>query len=215
MTTAGLLGRKVGMTTLYHDDGAADAVTLIETGPCVVTQIRTRARDGYEAVQLGYESARHLNQPRRGHLARAGGLYRHLQEFRVSDLADYEVSQSLDASVFQVGDIVKIQGRSKGRGFAGGVRRHHFRGGPKTHGQSDRHRAPGSIGAGTFPGRVWKGTRMAGHMGNRRVTVAGLRVEMVDSGRNLIAVKGAVPGAPNGVLKIELQKRADSPESEE
>ena len=208
METTGLIGRKIGMTTVFDEDGRADAVTLIEAGPCVVTQIRTRARDGYEAVQLGFGSSKRLNRPLKGHLARSGGNFRHLQELRVSDLSDYEVGQSLDASVFQVGDIVSIQGRSKGRGFAGGVRRHNFRGGPKTHGQSDRHRGPGSIGGGTYPGKVWKGTRMAGHMGDKPVTVRGLKIQMIDPGRNLIAVRGAVPGAANGILWIQVQRRA-------
>lgn len=207
METTGLIGRKIGMTTVFDEDGRADAVTLIEAGPCVVTQIRTRARDGYEAVQLGFGSVKRLNRPLKGHLARSGGNFRHLQELRVSDLSDYEVGQSLDASVFQVGDIVSIQGRSKGRGFAGGVRRHNFRGGPKTHGQSDRHRGPGSIGGGTSPGKVWKGTRMAGHMGDKPVTTRGLKIQMVDSGRNLLVVRGAVPGAANGILWIQVQRR--------
>jgi large subunit ribosomal protein L3 len=210
MTIEGLLGRKVGMTTLYWEDGRSDGVTLVEVGPCVVTQIRTTARDGYEAVQVGFEDQKHVNKPSAGHLARSGGRYRHLQEFSVDELADYEVGQSMGAGVFQAGDVVSIQGVSKGRGFAGGVRRHGFAGGPKTHGQSDRHRAPGSIGAGTSPGRVWKGTRMAGHMGARTVTNLGLKIALVDEGRNIIAVTGSVPGAQNGIIRIELQKRTDA-----
>ena len=202
------------MTTFYLDDGRVDPVTLIEAGPCVVTQIKTRARDGYEAVQLGFELAKRLNKPLRGHLERAGNNYRHLQEFLVDDLADFEVGQTLDVSLFNVGDILSIRGKSKGRGFAGGVRRHNFRGGPKTHGQSDRHRGPGSIGGGTSPGKVWKGTRMAGHMGDAPVTVSGLRVHMIDAERNVIAVRGAVPGAKNGLLRISVQRRAKTPETE-
>ena len=210
MTIEGLLGRKVGMTTLYWEDGRSDGVTLVEVGPCVVTQIRTAARDGYEAVQVGFQNQKHVNKPSAGHLARSGGRFRHLQEFSVDELADYEVGQSVGAGVFQAGDIVSIQGISKGRGFAGGVKRHGFAGGPKTHGQSDRHRAPGSIGAGTSPGRVWKGTRMAGHMGARTVTNLGLKVALVDEDRNIIAVTGSVPGAKNGIIRIELQKRTDA-----
>ena len=210
MTIEGLLGRKVGMTTLYWEDGRSDGVTLVEVGPCVVTQIRTTARDGYEAVQVGFQDQKHVNKPSAGHLARSGGRYRHLQEFSVDELAEYEVGQSMGAGVFQAGDIVSIQGVSKGRGFAGGVKRHGFAGGPKTHGQSDRHRAPGSIGAGSSPGRVWKGTRMAGHMGARTVTNLGLKIALVDEGRNIIAVTGSVPGAKNGIIRIELQKRPDA-----
>ena len=198
------------MTTLYWEDGRSDGVTLVEVGPCVVTQIRTTARDGYEAVQVGFQDQKHVNKPSAGHLARSGGRYRHLQEFSVDELADYEVGQSMGAGIFQAGDVVSIQGVSKGRGFAGGVRRHGFAGGPKTHGQSDRHRAPGSIGAGTSPGRVWKGTRMAGHMGARTVTNLGLKIALVDEDRNIIAVTGSVPGAKNGIIRIELQKRTDA-----
>ncbi len=210
MSIEGLLGRKVGMTTLYWEDGRSDGVTLVEVGPCVVTQIRTSARDGYEAVQVGFEHNKNVNKPSAGHLARSGGRYRHLQEFSVDELADYEVGQSFGAGVFQAGDVVSIQGVSKGRGFAGGVKRHGFAGGPKTHGQSDRHRAPGSIGAGSSPGRVWKGTRMAGHMGARKVTNLGLKIALVDEDRNIIAVTGSVPGAKNGIIRIELQKRTDA-----
>jgi large subunit ribosomal protein L3 len=210
MTIEGLLGRKIGMTTLYWEDGRSDGVTLVEVGPCAVTQIRTAARDGYEAVQVGFQDQKHVNKPSAGHLARSGGRYRHLQEFSVEDLADYEVGQSVGAGIFQAGDVVSIQGVSKGRGFAGGVKRHGFAGGPKTHGQSDRHRAPGSIGAGSSPGRVWKGTRMAGHMGARTVTNLGLKIALVDEDRNIIAVTGSVPGAKNGIIRIELQKRTDA-----
>jgi large subunit ribosomal protein L3 len=208
MGIQGLLGRKIGMTTVFNDDGTAEAVTAIETGPCVVTQVRTAARDGYEAVQIGFLSAKRLNKPAAGHQARSGGRFRHLQEFAASELGDFEVGQSLDASVFEVGETVNIAGRSRGRGFAGGVRRHHFRGGPKTHGQSDRHRAPGSIGAGTSPGRVWKGTRMAGHMGNARVTAQGLKIVLVDAERNLVMIRGSVPGARNAIVRIERPRGA-------
>ncbi|NQW16011.1 MAG: 50S ribosomal protein L3 [Chloroflexi bacterium] len=210
MTIEGLLGRKVGMTTLYWEDGRSDGVTLVEVGPCVVTQIRTAARDGYEAVQVGFQNAKHINKPSAGHLARSGGRFRHLQEFSVDELSEYEVGQSMGAGVFQAGDIVSVQGVSKGRGFAGGVRRHGFAGGPKTHGQSDRHRAPGSIGAGSSPGRVWKGTRMAGHMGARTVTNVGLKIALVDEDRNIIALTGSVPGAKNGIIRIELKRRTDA-----
>jgi large subunit ribosomal protein L3 len=140
-----------------------------------------------------------------GHLERSGGKFRHLQEFKVSDLGDFEVGQEIKADVFEAGEKVKVVGRSKGKGFAGTVSRHGFRGGPKTHGQSDRHRAPGSIGAGTSPGRVWPGTRMPGHYGNSRVSLRGLTVVLTDAERNLILVKGGVPGPKNGIVRIQKQ----------
>ncbi len=210
MTIQGLIGRKVGMTTLYWEDGRVDGVTLVEVGPCVITQIRTQARDGYEAVQLGFQETRRVNKPAAGHLERSGGRYRHLQEFKVDELGEYEVGQSLGANVFNAGDKVSVRGISKGRGFAGGVKRHGFKGGPKTHGQSDRHRAVGSIGAGTSPGRVWKGTRMAGHMGARNVTSAGLKIALVDESRNILALTGSVPGPKNGIIRVQIQERNDS-----
>lgn len=203
MGIQGIFGRKLGMTTHYTEEGAAEAVTVLEVGPCVVTQVKTAARDGYEAVQVGFEGVKRLNRPLTGHMERSGGKFRHLGEFSVSDLGEFQVGQTIDASIFEPGDMVTVIGRSKGRGFAGGVRRYHFRGGPKTHGQSDRHRAPGSIGAGSSPGRVWKGTRMAGHMGNRRISQRGLRVVDTDNERNLLLVQGSVPGARNGVVRIE------------
>ena len=210
MGIQGLLGRKVGMTTLYNEDGTVDAVTAIETGPCVVTQVRTDTRDGYEAVQIGFRDAKRLNKPAAGHLERSGGRYRHLQEFKVDELGEYEVGQSLGANVFNPGDKVSVRGISKGRGFAGGVKRHGFKGGPKTHGQSDRHRAVGSIGAGSSPGRVWKGTRMAGHMGARNVTSTGLKIALVDESRNILALTGSVPGPKNGIIRVQIQERNDS-----
>ena len=202
------------MTTFFLENGRVDPVTLIKAGPCVVTQIKTQARDGYEAIQLGFELAKRLNKPERGHMERAGNNFRHLQEFQVSDLSNFSVGQTLDVSIFNVGDILSVRGKSKGRGFAGGVRRHNFRGGPKTHGQGDRHRGPGSIGGGTSPGKVWKGTRMAGHMGNAAVTVSGLKIHMIDPDKNVIAVRGAVPGAKNGLLSLSVQKRAETSEKE-
>jgi large subunit ribosomal protein L3 len=207
MTIAGLLGRKIGMTTYYHDDGTAEPVTAVEVGPCVVTQVKTEPRDGYEAVQVGFLQARKLNQPEAGHQSRSGGKFQHLQEFTVDDLGEFEVGQELKADVFEAGEDIKVVGTSKGRGFGGVVRRWNFRGGPKTHGQSDRHRAPGSIGAGSSPGRVWKGTRMAGHYGVDRVTVKGLRVVATDVEKNVVLVRGSIPGAKNGIVRIEKQSK--------
>jgi large subunit ribosomal protein L3 len=207
MTIAGLLGRKIGMTTYYHDDGTAESVTAVEVGPCVVTQVKTEARDGYEAVQIGFGAARRLNSPEAGHQSRSGGRFSHLQEFGVDNLSEFEVGQELKADVFEVGEPIKVIGTSKGKGFSGVVRRWGFRGGPKTHGQSDRHRAPGSIGAGTSPGRVWPGTKMAGHYGVDRITVKGLKIVATDAENNVVLVRGPIPGAKNGIVRIEKQSK--------
>jgi len=189
------------MTQLFRDDGEV-VVTAIEAGPCFVTQVKTEANDGYDAVQLGFGDAKRINSPQKGHLKGVGQL-RYLREFDVDDISSVQVGQKIDVDMFKPGDLIDVTGVSKGKGFAGVVKRHHFAGGPKTHGQSDRHRAPGSIGATTSPGRVLKGTRMAGHMGNKRVTVRNLKVLDVDSARHLLLVKGAVPGSKKGLLLIE------------
>lgn len=207
MTIAGLLGRKIGMTTYYHDDGTAESVTAVEVGPCTITQVKTEARDGYEAVQVGFGAARNLNSPDAGHQSRSGGRFEHLQEFSVADLSEFEVGQELNADVFEAGEPVKVVGTSKGKGFSGVVRRWNFRGGPKTHGQSDRHRSPGSVGAGTSPGRVWPGTKMAGHYGVDRITVKGLKVVATDTEKNVVLVRGSIPGAKNGIVRIEKQSK--------
>ncbi len=195
----GIIGRKLGMTQVFRDSGDAEAVTAVEAGPCSVVQIKTVAKEGYNAVQLGFGEAKRLKSPERGHL-RGLGKFKHLREFRVNDIGDIQVK--LDVSLFKEGDLVDVTGISKGKGFSGVVKRHGFAGGPKTHGQSDRHRHPGSIGATTSPGRVLKGTRMAGHMGNRRVTVRKLEVLKADPERNLLLIRGAVPGAKSGLLLI-------------
>ncbi|MBI2861809.1 MAG: 50S ribosomal protein L3 [Chloroflexi bacterium] len=197
----GILGRKEGMTQLFRDDGTVCPVTVIEAGPCTVTQVRTIERDGYRAVQLGFGQAKRLNKPQQGQLK---GLppHRHLREVPVDGEEEVAFGQKVDVAIFQVGDIVDVTGVSKGKGFAGVVKRHHFAGGPKTHGQSDRHRAPGSIGATTTPGRVFKGMRMAGHMGHQRVTAQNLEVVRVDSERNLLLIRGAVPGPTNGLVLV-------------
>ena len=269
---SGLLGRKVGMTQIFGANGTAIPVTVIEAGPCIVTQIKTTARDGYEAVQIGFEQARlkSATRPELGHLGhslsllkaqrkrlqahqqqqrgkkstseaseegaqtettstenkkdkqiekllkvqqnrqrRPGpelGPFKVLREVELQEgitLEKLELGSKFDASLFVVGESVDIVGTSKGKGFQGGVKRHGFRGGPKTHGQSDRTRAPGSIGSGTTPGRVLKGTRMAGHMGNARVTAKKLQVIQADPERNLLVVKGSVPGANGGLLMIK------------
>jgi large subunit ribosomal protein L3 len=200
----GLLGRKIGMTQVFSPSGETIPVTVLEVGPCVVTQIRTKDRDGYEAVQIGYGEvkAKHLTKPQQGHLAKAGKLVRHLREFEADNVEEHEIGQVLDVNIFQPGQIIDVTGKSKGRGFQGVVKRHGFSGGPRTHGQSDRWRAPGSIGAGTTPGRVWKNTRMAGRMGNRRVTVQNLQVVEILPDRHLLLVRGSVPGAKNSLIMV-------------
>ena len=196
-----MIGRKIGMTQLFRDNGEV-VVTAIEVGPCFVTQVKSEAKDGYNAVQLGFGEAKRLNSPQKGHLKEIG-QFKHLREFSVEDISSVQVGQKVDVDMFKPGDLLDVTGISKGKGFAGVVKRHHFAGGPKTHGQSDRHRAPGSIGATTSPGRVLKGTRMAGHMGDRRVTERNLKVLDVDSARHLLLVKGAVPGSKKGLLLIK------------
>jgi large subunit ribosomal protein L3 len=193
------------MTRAFDETGQVVDLTLVEAGPCYVTQLRTEERDGYVAAQIGYEETKRLNRPQQGHLKNAPKL-RHLREVPVDTVDELAVGTKVDASLFQPGDRVDVIGTSKGRGFAGVVKRHGFSGGPKTHGQSDRHRAPGSVGSGTTPGRVFKGMRMAGRMGGERVTVKHLRVVQVDTERNLIALEGSVPGARNGLLLMRKSR---------
>jgi large subunit ribosomal protein L3 len=200
--TQEIIGKKLGMSQTFGDDGKIAAVTAIEAGPCTVTQVKTATKDGYDAVQLGFGEDRRIKSPQRGHL-KGTGQFKFLREFRLSDTKGIEVGQKIDVGLFKVGDLVDVVGISKGKGFAGVVKRHHFAGGPKTHGQSDRHRAPGSIGATTSPGRVFKGMRMAGHMGSRQVTARNLEVHEADPARNLLLVKGAVPGSRNGLLLVK------------
>ncbi len=196
----GILGKKLGMTQIFSKDGTVTAVTAIAAGPCTVTQVKTVASDGYNAAQLGFGEAKQGKTPPRGQL-KGLGQFKHLREFRVDDTEAPKTGQKVDVSLFNAGDLVDVIGISKGKGFAGGVKRYHFHGGPKTHGQSDRHRAPGSVGP-DIPARVLKGQRMAGHMGNARVTARNLEVFQADPGRNLLLVKGAVPGSTNGLLLI-------------
>jgi large subunit ribosomal protein L3 len=219
----GLLGRKVGMMQVFSEKGEAIPVTVIRVGPCVVTQIRTSERDGYEAVQIGFEEvpARKLTRPQQGHLTslpkrkawkkpppetdvpKSGMLMRHLREFQADNITEHSVGDIVRVDIFAAGQHVDVVGDSKGRGFAGVVKRHGFRGGPKTHGQSDRHRAPGSIGGGTSPSRVWKGQRMAGRMGGKRVTIQSLEIVDVIPDENLLLVRGAIPGPRNGMVHVK------------
>lgn len=198
----GLVGRKLGMTQIFDETGLVHPVTIIETGPCVVTQIRTPEKDGYEAVQLGFGLDKRLNKPEQGHRKASGFMSRTLREVKADNVGDFTVGQVIMADTFAEGELVDVTGTSKGRGFQGGVKRHGFQGGPKTHGQSDRLRAPGSIGSSATPGRVFKGLRMAGHMGHERVTVQNLKVLRVDVERNLLLVEGSVPGPNKGEVLI-------------
>jgi large subunit ribosomal protein L3 len=198
----GLIGKKLGMSQVFDETGLAHPVTVIELGPCVVTQVKTEDSDGYGAVQLGFGLDKRLNSPERGHRRASGFMSRTLREIRTDDPSEFSVGQVLKADVFTTGELVDVTGTSKGRGFQGGVKRHGFRGGPKTHGQSDRLRAPGSIGSSATPGRVFKGLKMAGRMGNDRVTVQNLKVMRVDPERNLLLVEGSVPGPNEGLVMV-------------
>jgi large subunit ribosomal protein L3 len=207
----GLIGKKIGMTQIFDESGLAIPITLIEAGPCYVTQVRQPETDGYNAVQLGFEEVKpkRLTGGQLGHLKTSDlPPLRFLREFRVKEPEVSEGDKLEVGEVFTVGDQVDIVGTSKGKGFQGVMKRHGFRGGPATHGQSDRQRSPGSIGATTTPGRVFKGKKMPGHMGSERVTIQNLRVEYVDPDRNLLGVRGAVPGSKGGVVMIkEARKR--------
>ena len=207
--TVGLIGRKLGMTRLFAEDGSVVPVSVIVAAPNTVTAIRSVERDGYAAVQLGAGAARRVTKPVAGQLPpldKDAPRPSVMREFRVDSTEGYEAGQALDVTLFEPGDKVNVTGTSKGRGFAGTVKRHHFHRGPKTHG-STNYRQPGSIGAGTTPGRVFKGTRMGGHMGDRRITVLKLEVVKVDPERGLLLVRGAVPGARNSMVVI---RKADA-----
>ncbi len=210
MTIQAILGRKIGTTEMVRQTGDIDCVTAIAAGPCTITQIKTKDINGYSAVQIGFEATNNLNKPLSGHLSASGGKFKHLAEVRILGSSIFEsgndieltVGQIIDVNSFNVGDHIDATGYSKGRGFAGGIKRHGFHGGPKTHGQSDRHRAPGSIGAGSTPGKVIKGMKMAGHYGNEKITAQNLEVVRTDSERNLIFVKGSIPGARNSIVYL-------------
>ncbi|HEY8173184.1 MAG TPA: 50S ribosomal protein L3 [Dehalococcoidia bacterium] len=206
MPIEGLLGRKLGMTQIFDKNGTVHAVTIVETGPVVVTQVKSPEKDGYTAIQVGYGTRKKVNKPMRGHLKKTGD-FRMLVEFKVRGEGEYAVGDSVGIDLFNEGDLVDVTATSRGRGFAGGVRRWGFHGGPKTHGQSDRHRAPGSIGAGTTPGRVYKGHKMAGHMGAARVTTKNLKIIAKDEAKGLLLIAGAVPGATNGTVRVRHAKK--------
>lgn len=200
----GILGTKLGMTQVFDQEGKAIPVTVIQAGPCTVTQIKTKQTDGYTAVQLGFKEVKpkSLNKPELGHLAKSGEKpLRHLEEYRLDNVGEFQLGQEVKADIFTAGQIVDAIGTSIGKGFAGYQKRHNFKRGPMSHG-SKNHRLPGSIGAGTTPGRVYPGKRMAGRMGGVRVTIRKLTVVRVDSDRNLLLIKGAVPGKPGALLSI-------------
>jgi large subunit ribosomal protein L3 len=205
----GLIGKKIGMTQIFDENGAAIPVAIIEAGPCFVTQIRTPENEGYSAVQLGFDEVKpkRLSGGELGHLKKSNTPpLRFVREFVVKD-PQVSVGDQVKVDLFTAGDWVDVIGTSKGKGFQGGVKRYHFRGGPATHGQSDRERAPGSRGSGTTPGRVYKGARGAGHMGNDRVTAQNLKVVLIDVERNLIGVRGAVPGSRNGLVMVKEARK--------
>lgn len=200
----GILGKKLGMTQVFDEAGNAIPVTVVQAGPCVVTQIKTSDTDGYAAIQVGFDEVaeKALNKPELGHLARSSSApLRHLKEYRVDAADGFELGQAITAETFAAGQLVDVTGKSMGRGFAGYQKRHNFRRGPMAHG-SKNHRLPGSTGAGTTPGRVYPGKRMAGQMGNAKVTIRKLEVVRVDGDRNLLLIKGAIPGKPGGLLSI-------------
>lgn len=206
--SVGILGTKLGMTQIFDEAGKAIPVTVIQAGPCHITQVKTQQTDGYTAIQLGYQEVKPkaLNKPLLGHLAKSeASPLRHLREYRLTQVSDYEIGQTLSADLFSAGQLVDVCGNSMGRGFAGYQKRHNFKRGPMSHG-SKNHREPGSTGAGTTPGRIYPGKRMAGQMGGKRVTVKKLTVVRVDAERNLLLIKGAVPGKPGTLLSISPAK---------
>ena len=202
--SVGILGTKLGMTQVFDEAGRAIPVTVVQAGPCTITQVKTKQTDGYEAIQVGYGEIKPkaLNKPQLGHLNKSSAPpVRHLREYRLDNTSEYATGQQIKADIFSAGQIVDVVGTSIGRGFAGYQKRHNFGRGPMSHG-SKNHRAPGSIGAGTTPGRVYPGKRMAGRLGGARVTIRKLTVVRVDLERNLLLIKGAVPGKPGALLSI-------------
>ena len=205
----GILGKKIGMTQIFTEHGEVIPVTVVEAGPVVVTQIKTTENDGYTAIQVGFQDAKEksLNKPQKGHLAAANTLKKHLKEFRVDSVEEYTVGQEIKADLFAAGDIIDVTGISKGKGLQGPIKRHGQSRGPETHG-SRYHRRPGSMGACSYPGRVFKNKKLAGHMGSVKVTVQNLEVVRVDADKNFILVKGAIPGAKGSVVTIKEAVKA-------
>ena len=205
----GILGKKIGMTQIFTEHGEVIPVTVVEAGPVVVTQIKTTENDGYTAIQVGFQDAKEksLNKPQKGHLAAANVLKKHLKEFRVEAVDAYTVGQEIKADLFAAGELIDVTGISKGKGFQGPIKRHGQSRGPETHG-SRYHRRPGSMGACSYPGRVFKNKKLAGHMGSVKVTVQNLEVVRVDADKNFILVKGAIPGAKGSVVTIKEAVKA-------
>jgi len=206
--SVGILGTKLGMTQIFDEEGVSIPVTVIKAGPCTVTQVKTEQTDGYSAIQVGYGEVKPkaLNKPLLGHLTKSSAPVRHLNEYRTDSTSDYALGQQIKADIFSAGEIVDVIGTSIGRGFAGNQKRNNFGRGPMSHG-SKNHRAPGSIGAGTTPGRVYPGKRMAGRLGGTRVTIRKLTVVRVDAERNLILIKGAIPGKPGALVNVVPAKK--------
>ena len=205
----GILGKKIGMTQIFTEHGEVIPVTVVEAGPVVVTQVKTTENDGYTAIQVGFGDAKEksLNKPQKGHLAAANTLKKHLKEFRVDSVEGYTVGQEIKADLFAAGELIDVTGISKGKGFQGPLKRHGQSRGPETHG-SRYHRRPGSMGACSYPGRVFKNKKLAGHMGSVKVTVQNLEVVRVDADKNFILVKGAIPGAKGSVVTIKEAVKA-------
>jgi large subunit ribosomal protein L3 len=206
--TKGILGRKIGMTQIFDDAGHAVPVTVVEAGPCRVAQVKTPERDGYTAIQLAFGTAKRTNKPLGGHLSKAGlESAQHIVELRLDDASSFSPGDEIKADVFEAGEVVDVVGVTKGKGFAGGMKRHNFKGLGASHGVEKVHRSPGSIGACATPARVFKGTRMAGHMGHRRVTTLNLQIIKSDPERNILLIRGAVPGPKDGLLMVRTAVR--------
>jgi large subunit ribosomal protein L3 len=204
---AGLLGHKIGMTQIFDDKGLSVPVTVVQAGPCYVTQIKTSKTDGYNAIQLSYQDKKEkrTNKPEKGHFAKASvSAKRYSKEFDFGKDVEFKLGDEIKADIFKAGSKVQVSGISKGKGFQGGMKRHGFQGGQQTHGQSDRLRAPGSLGQSSWPSRVFKGLKMAGRMGGDRITLKSTVIVKVDSENNLLFIKGAVPGAKNSLLEIKF-----------
>lgn len=208
-STKGILGRKIGMTQVFDEQGRAIPVTVVEAGPCHVAQVKRVETDGYAAIQLSFGASKRVNKPRAGHLKKAGleGA-RHLVELRMDDVSEFSLGAEVKADVFEEGEVVDVIGVTKGKGFAGGMKRHNFAGLGASHGTQAKHRSPGSIGACATPARVFKGTRMAGQMGNVRVTTLNLKIVKADGARNLLLIKGAIPGPRGGLVMVRSSIRA-------
>ena len=206
-----IIAKKIGSTTIFNNNGESKHATILESGPCYVTQIKTDKNDGYNAVQLGFQVSKKPNKPASGHMKNNKDIYRTLKEFRLNDKSDNKVGDKIDISMFSKGQYLNVTSKSKGRGFSGTVRRWNFKGGPKTHGQSDRHRAPGSIGAGSTPGKVVKGKKMSGRYGGEQFTIKNLQILDLDLENNLIYLSGSVPGASNSLVLITASNKPFTP----